>query len=168
MSRLPPLLPEETLFRVLRLAKFDGTSVLLLGGLFAILAASGGDARFAIVGLLAAGAGAIELHGAGLIREGEPRGLNWLVASQPFLLLVIYVYCILRYTQFEMPPIPERFQETLQTSASQLGMTVEQYFRMVNRLTAQVVAVLATIYQGWMAVYYLRRRAAILRALTLD
>jgi len=168
MTSIPPLLPEETLFRVLRLAKFDGTSVLLLGGLFAILAASGGDARFAIVGLLAAGAGAIELHGAGLIREGEPRGLNWLVASQPFLLFVIYAYCILRYTQFEMPPVPERFQETLQTGAAQLGMTVEEYFQTFNRLTAQIVAVLATIYRGWMAVYYLRRRAAILRALTLD
>ena len=163
----PPLLPEETLARVLRLAKLDGTSVLVLGALFAVLAAAGGDARFAIVGLLAAGAGAIELHGAGLLREGEPRGMRWLLASQPFLLLVIYAYCVLRLTHFEMPPIPDRFREAIDLTARQLGLSTEEYFRMVNRLTAQIVAGFATVYQGWMIVYYLRRRDAVARALAL-
>lgn len=164
----PPLLPEETLARVLRLAKLDGTSVLVLGAVFAVMAASGGDARFAIIGLLAAGAGAIELHGAALLRQGEPRGTQWLIASQPLLLVVIYAYCVLRLTHFEMPPIPDRFHDALELSAQQLGLTIEGYFRMVNRLTAQVVAVVATIYQGWMMVYYLRRRRAVARALVTE
>ena len=163
----PPLLPEETLMRVLRLARLDGTSVLVLGALFAVMAAMAGDTRFAIVGLLGAGAGAIELHGTSLLRHGEVRGINWLVASQPFLLLVIYAYCFLRYTHFEMPPIPERFQETLTLNASQLGMTVEEYFRTFNRITALIVAIVATIYQGLMAIYYLRRRPAVARALAV-
>ena len=54
----PPLLPAETLVRVLRLAKFDGLSVLLIAGVFALLAATAGDFSGALVGLLAAGAGA--------------------------------------------------------------------------------------------------------------
>ncbi len=161
----PPLLPEETLARVLRLAKLDGTSVLVLGAMFAVMAAAGGEARFAIIGLLAAAAGSIELHGAALLRRGETRGAHWLIASQPFLLAVIYAYCVLRLTHFEMPPIPERFRDALNLSAQQLGMTVEEYFRMVNRLTAQVVAVAATFYQGWMLWYYLRRRRAVEQAL---
>src|SRR5262245_17604351 len=60
----PPLLPEVTLFRVLRLARFDGMGAMLLGGIFALLSASAGDFPFASIGLLAAGAGAVELHGA--------------------------------------------------------------------------------------------------------
>jgi hypothetical protein len=164
---LPPLLPEETLARVLRVAKLDGVSVLILGAFFAVVAAGGGDARFAIVGLLGAGAGAVELHGAALLRQGDSRGINWLVASQPFLLLVIYAYCAVRLTDFQMPPIPERFNETLNLTAERLGMSVEEYFRWVNRMTAQVVAVVATIYQGWMAVFYVRRRHTIARALDL-
>lgn len=164
----PPLLPEETLFRVLRLAKLDGTGVLILGAMFAVLAAAGGDARFAIIGLLAAGAGAIELHGAALLRQGAPRGMRWLIFSQPFLLLVIYAYCWIRLTHFEMPPIPERFQEPIEQAAQQLGLTVEGYFQMVNRLTAKVVSVIATIYQGCMTIYYLRRRDAVTRALELE
>ena len=168
MTRTPPLLPDETLARVLRLAKLDGTTVLILGGLFAIMAASGGDSRFAIIGLLGAGAGALELHGAGLLRQGESRGTRWLIASQPFLLLVILAYCVLRVTHFEMPPIPERFRETLELNASQLGMTLEGYFRFVNRISALVLAAVATCYQGWMMIYYLRRRRPIARALALS
>lgn len=164
----PPLLPEETLLRVLRLAKVDGVGVLLLGGLFAIMAASGGETRFAIIGLLAAGAGAVELHGAALLRQGERRGVNWLVASQPLLLAVIYGYCIVRLGEFHLPEIPERFREPLETTAQQLGLTVEEYFRMVNRLTAQLVAVVATVYQGWMMFYYLRRRRAVEQALAFE
>jgi hypothetical protein len=161
----PPLLPEETCSRVLRLAKLDGTGVLALGALFAVLAAAGGEAHFAIVGLLAAAAGTIELHGASLLQRGEARGIRWLVASQPFLLGVIYAYCALRLTHFEMPPVPERFREAMETTARELGLTLEEYFRLVNRLTAQIVAGVATIYQGWMTVYYFRRRAAVEQAI---
>lgn len=166
--QLPPLLPEEILVRVIRLARIDGLGVLLLGSLFAIFAATSGEAGFAVVGLLAAGAGAAELHGVGLLRAGEARGVRWLIACQPFLLLVIYGYCWLRLTHFEMPPIPEGLQETIERSAQQLNMTVEDYFRFVNRLTAQLVAVVATFYQSGMMVYYLRRRKAVERALTVE
>jgi hypothetical protein len=165
MPKPPPLLPEETLFRVLRLARFDGLGVLVLGGLFAVMAAGGRDVPFAVIGLLAAGAGAIELHGVSLLREGEMRGMKWLVASQPFLLLVIWSYCGLRLVHFEMPPLPESLEEIAQLSAEQWGLTVEEYFRLLNRLTVAVLAVLAACYQGGMTLYYLRRRAPVGQAL---
>ena len=66
----PPLLPEETLVRVLRLAKLDGMGSVVLGTVFALMAAGAQEAPFAVIGLLAAGAGAIELHGASLLQEG--------------------------------------------------------------------------------------------------
>src|SRR5215212_4806798 len=75
----PPLLSEVTLVRVLRLARFDGMGALVLGGMFALVAAANRDFPFAAIGLLAAGAGAVELHGAALLREGEPRGMRWLL-----------------------------------------------------------------------------------------
>jgi hypothetical protein len=161
----PPLLPAEALIRVLRLARMDGLSVLVLGGVFAVMAAARGDAPFAILGLLGAAAGAMELHGAGLLREGEPRGMNWLVASQPFLLLVLLAYCVVRLTHFEVPPLPDRIREALLVSAEQLKMSLEEYLAMVNRLTAQLVAIVTTIYQGSMTIYYLRRRQAVVQAL---
>src|SRR5262249_17978142 len=104
MTKIPPLLPQETLLRVLRVARFDGTGALILGGTFALMMASEHDFPFAAIGLLAAGAGAIELHGAALLKQGESRGMSWLVASQPYLLLVILAYCALRLWFVQIPP----------------------------------------------------------------
>ena len=39
----PPLLPAETLRRVLRVAKMNGSSVLVISGLFALVSAAGHD-----------------------------------------------------------------------------------------------------------------------------
>jgi hypothetical protein len=163
--RPPPLLPEETLQRVQRIARFDGMGSLILGALFAVTAAAAGEVPFTVIGLLAAGAGAVELHGLALLEKGHSRGMNWLVASQPFLLAVILSYCALRLWFVALPPIPETFQEVFQTSAEQWGMSVEEYQRVLNRITLLAVAVVTTGFQGGMMLYYLRRRRPIIEAL---
>jgi hypothetical protein len=168
MSRLPPLLPAETLARVLRLARFDGTGALVLGGVFALVAAAGREVPFAIIGLLAAGAGAIELHGVTLLRQGSARGMNWLIASQPFLLTVVLGYCAVRLWFMQIPAPPEGFQALFAASAAQWGMTVDEYLRTLNRLTAGAVALAALGFQGGMTVYYLRRRRPVNEALGFD
>lgn len=164
----PPLLPDETLIRVLRLARFDGLGALVVGGMLALMAAAGRDIPFAAIGLLGAGAGAVELHGTALLRQGDARGMSWLVASQPFLLAVILCYCALRLWVLELPPIPEAFREVFAASAQQWGLSVEEYQRALNRLTAAAVALVATGFQGGMMLYYLHRRAAVTRALAVD
>lgn len=162
----PPLLPDEALFRVQRLARRDGLSMLVIAGLFAVLAALAGDFIGAITGLLVAGAGALELHGAALLNDGWARGMNWLVGSQVFLLATILCYCALRLLHHEVPPIPEEMRSLIDLSSSELGMTTEQYLQTVYRVGLWLVVVLSLIYQGGMIIYYLRRRAAVARALT--
>jgi hypothetical protein len=164
----PPLLPEETLFRVLRLARFDGMGAMVLGGMFALVAASARDFPFAAIGLLASGAGAVELHGAALLRQGQTRGMSWLVASQPFLLLVILSYCALRLWFVAIPPVPEAFQAVFAASARQWNLSVEDYQRALNRITACAVAIAAIGFQGGMMLYYVRRREPVYRALTAE
>jgi len=164
----PPLLPEETLVRVIRLAKLDGTSVLVLGSVFALMSAARGDSAFAVVGLLATAAGAVELHGSGQLRQGEPGGMRWILLSQPFLYLVVLAYCYLRLSHFEMPPIPDRFREAFEISAQQVGLSVEDYLRTLNRVSIQAVAGASTLYQGIMTYYYFKRRGAVETALASD
>jgi hypothetical protein len=163
--RQPPLLPEETLARVLRLAKFDGMGALVLGTIFALLSAAAGHFPLAAVGLLAAGAGAVELHGAALLRRGHERGMNWLIASQPFLLLVIFSYCALRLWFIETPPLPEQMRGLLAASAAQWRMPVEDFLHLLNRITYGALAIIAVGFQGGMMIYYLRRRKPVARAL---
>jgi hypothetical protein len=166
--RAPPLLPEETFARVVRMANFDGSSVLLLGGFFALLTALNGEKPFAIVGLLAAGAGAVELHGVSLLRAGDRRGMPWIIASQPLLLVVILGYCGLRFTHFELPDMPDSLRAMTAISAENLGLSVDDYLRRINQLTLVVLALVAVVYQGGMALYYLRRREPVERALADD
>jgi hypothetical protein len=161
----PPLLPFETYRRVVRLGRMDGLSILLVAGAFALLQAVAGDVPGAIVGLLVAGAGAIELHGVGLLEEGEPRGMDWLISSQLFLLGALLGYCALRLTHVEIPPVPDALAPMIDTSAARLDMSREEYLRFIQRLGLQIVAAVSLFYQGGMAIYYFRRRETVRRAL---
>lgn len=161
----PPLLPEETLIRVYRVARVDGSGILIVAAFFACVAAVSGDFLGAIAGLLVAGCGAMELHGAGLMRQGEERSVTWLVGSQFFLLVSILAYCGVRLMSLEIPPIPEELQPMVEMSARQAGLSVDEYLRTVYRLGLWLVALVSLLYQGGMIQYYLRRRDAVYRAL---
>lgn len=165
MRRVPPLLPEEAFARVLRLARFDGLGVLAVAGFFAVLSALAGDRPGALIGLLIAGAGAIELHGASLLLHGERRGMRWLVFSQIYLMLTILGYCQYRMTNVDIGLLRQAITSDMKTQLASIGWTVDQFIRFVYRLTFVIVAVITVIYQGGMALYYLRRRGPVNRAL---
>lgn len=164
----PPLLPEETLARVTRLARFDGLMIVAFAGVFAIMSAVNGVTVAAAIGLVAAAAGAIELHGEGLLRHGEPRGITWLILSQPVLLFAILVYCAARLWYFPLPPIPDEMEPMLRLSAEQWGSSLETHVRFLNTLTCALLAGVSFVYQGWMTYYYFTRRHAVERALGAD
>jgi hypothetical protein len=173
MSSKPPLLPTEIVARMLRVAHFDGGSVLVLCGALAIASAWYGDFTGAVIGVLIAGAGAFELHGAGLIKAGEPRGLNWLVASQLYLLVAIMGYVGWRVMSYD-PVATRRLLEPmlhasdLQAQLTEAGATEADLLATVRTLynvSFSLVAVGTLFYQGGMALYYHRRRAAVAAAL---
>ena len=158
---MPPLLPEVILQRVLRLARFDGMSVLTIAGFFGLLAAAAGDYRGAIIGLLVAGTGAIELHGVTLLKAGYAEGMNWVIGSQFFMMAAMLGYCAFRLANVVIPPIPPNVATLVETTAAQLGWSTDEYLHFVYRLSFQMVGGLTVLYQGSMAIYYLRRRVAV-------
>ena len=165
MPRRPPLLPEEALYRVLRTAKLDGTGILAIAGAFALASAAVKDARGAAVGLLVAGAGALELHGAALVRHGEERGMRWLVASQLFLMAIILGYVGYRLGRIDVSPLLPLVTDEQRQAIAQAGFAVDRFLRMVYVGTYAAVGVGTLFYQGGMCLYYLRRRAAVTAAL---
>ena len=169
----PPLLVHDTLLRVLRVARFDGLSVLMVAGLFALLAAGAGDVRGALIGITVALAGALELHGTAMLQHGDARGISWLVGSQTFLLLTLLSYCAWQLTHLELEPLRLAFQSSLRiplmkqlwAANQELGVTEETFLRQIHTTTYVCLAMATLIYQGGMTVYYLRRREAVMRAL---
>jgi uncharacterized protein (TIGR04145 family) len=164
----PPLLPEETLHRVLRVANFDGMCVLAIAGMITLAVASTGNYVAAAIGLLIAASGAFELHGAGLLRAGDPRGMQWLIASQPYLLIVVLGYCVLRLTSYDPAEVQAVMTSDLRAAIAQANYDEEVFIRMVYVGSYAVLAVLTFIYQGLMTLFYYRRRSAILMALEVE
>ena len=165
--KTPPLLPEETLHRVLRVANFNGLSVMAISGMLALAAAATGDYRGAAIGLLVAAAGAIELHGAGLLRAGEARGTQWLIASQPYLLVVVLAYCALCLASYDPTALRRAMTSEMRASIAEAGYG-EEHFRMLYVTSYAVLAVGTFIYQGAMTLYYFRRRHAVTAALETE
>jgi len=163
--KTPPLLPEETLHRVLRVANFNGLSVLAVAGMLTLAVASTGNYVGAAFGLLVAAAGAIELHGAGLLRAGEPKGMHWLIASQPYLFVVVLVYCGLRLTSFDPELLQAAMTSELRVVLEEKGYDEEEFLRSVHVTTYAILGIATLIYQGAMTAYYVRRRQAVLTAL---
>ena len=169
----PPPLPEDVLARVRRIARYNGASVLVVAGFFALLQGAAHDFTMAMLCLAAAGAGAAERHGAARLGAGDPAGVRWLVGSQLYLLLVIDAYALFRVLQYDPALIQRALQVMLETPMMRIrmeesGMTEADLFGLVRVSYFLVYAILALVtlaYQGGLAFYYHRRRPAILRAI---
>jgi hypothetical protein len=162
----PPLLPSETLTRVLRLARFDGMGVLVVSGGVALLAASAKDVTGAVVGLIFSGAGAIELHGVGLLRSHRASGMRWLVMSQLYLVTAVLAYVASQVARPNLAPIMQfitasPLADIYEQLAADRGVTLKEFMLSSFYKFYFSVAVLTVIYQGGMTLYYLRRRRAV-------
>ncbi len=167
-SPLPPPLPSEILARTLRLASVDGRLILWISGTFALFSAMGHDVVGAVAGCAAAGAGAMELHGATQLRTGEARGVDWMIRAQLLLLATILLYSATRLMTWNPELINERITPDIEERIAQFQMTREQFLeatKMLYQFMYAVVGFVALVYQGGMVRFYLRRRAAIRQAL---
>lgn len=168
---LPPPLPEDVLARVLRLARTDGRMLLIISGAFAVVSAMGQQGLGAVAGCLAAGAGALELHGASLLRQGDARGMGWLVRSQLALMVVIIGYVIARMMTFDPELMRSLITPEMRDQLATVGVPEDQIIprvKHVYQFMYTVVAVVTVAYQGGMAIYYLRRKAVVEQALTQE
>ncbi|GAB1488941.1 hypothetical protein MASR2M8_13890 [Opitutaceae bacterium] len=164
----PPPLPVEVLARVLRLASVDGRMLMIMGGLFAALSALGGDIIGAMAGCLATAAAFVELHGVNRLKIGDPDAMRWLIRSQLALLAIILLYVVARIATFDPEQMRALITPELVESFRNAGLAEHEIMPVVEsfyRFVYGVVGVVATTYQGGMAIYYHRRREPVRIAL---
>lgn len=166
MAKAPPLLPTEVLRRVLRTARFHGTSVLAISGSCALISAWCHDTTDTVAGLLIAAAGAIELHGAGLIHNGFQRGVNWLVASHVYLMSAVLSYVSWRLNHADLAAMAAIApDEMLQQFEFLYKCSETEVLQLFYVGFFQLIGILTMIYTGGMMIYYARRRARVITAL---
>jgi hypothetical protein len=150
---------------VLRIARMDGLGVLWIATFFALTAAAIGDITGAVAWLLLAGAGAVELHGAVLLRQAEARGINWLVASQLLFIVVVFAYCAQRLTHYDPTSLREALNDEMKARLAAANYDEENFLLLVWRTTYGVMAGATLLCKGGLTVYFYRRRSAVASAM---
>ena len=138
-----------------------------------MVAAADHDVTGAVTGIAIAAAGAMELHGAGLLRNFDEKGMRWLIASQLFLMAFILAYACYRLNTLSIAETkavfgsvytPEQVDE-FRSVAREANLTPDDALRLFNTTLWGAVGIGTVIYQGGMSIYYNRRRAAVVTAL---
>jgi len=178
MPAKPPPLPEAVYQRVMRVARVEGYSILIIAGMGAFMSAGAGSVIPAIAACLVAGAGAMEIHGSQQLARGDETAVNWLVRAQLLLMAIILAYSIWQLTHFDesfvRAQLPEFRRQMADISQKWNFDNPYPYFsdeqlvsmtRLIHSLTYCAVGVVTCVYQGLMARYYHKRRTAIAQAL---
>ena len=163
----PPLLPAAALARVARVARLDGTTVLVVAAVFVVAALLLRDWAGALLALAAGGTGAAERHGSTLLHARAPHGLRWLVASQLSLLGLVWLYATWRYTHDDPQLTTALVEPLLRAQLEAAGLTMDDLaplLRLAHRLTAILLCGAALLYQGGLAWYYARQQPTLAAA----
>ena len=177
----PPPLPAEILRRVVRVSMIDGVSVLFVAGACALVSAATRDAFAAFIGLLVAGAGALEMSGANKLRAGDPRGMRLLFLSHFQIGASMMVYVAVRLLFLDLASVHKMLTEAqraeggtkeffalLEEQVRQAGMTLDEYLLLSMRVMYLSLIIATVLYQGGMTIYYMRRKSAVQQALRGD
>jgi hypothetical protein len=146
----------------------EGRSVVVIAGIGAVISLLSADLLGVVVGTLAAAAGVVILRGVKLLKASQPRGLVWLVRGELGLLNVILIYAAIMLIRLALggaDGMVSADTRSMLASAGLWGPEQKRLFVQSYELTYALVAALSLIFQGGMALYYHRNRAAIHEAL---
>lgn len=160
--RKPSPTPEEQLQRILRIAKVNGLSVVIIAALGTLL--SLGDWFGMAVGVAIIVGGRMELAGRKQLLANDATGVRLLVRSQWVVLAAIELYCAFKLGFDSNYGVSQE----LRSAMIDLGIDVvalEPSLRLAFYGTYGAVALLTVVYQGGMVRYYGRRAGVVQEAI---
>ncbi len=161
MPRMPVRSPAQRLQRVLHLARLDALSLVAVAAPAAVVSLFGRDWFAATVGAGVALCGGLEWTGRRRLEHRLLSGLGWMCAAQLGCLVFILLYAwnlahqvqadriVALLPSFTREQLDELFPDPGSLQALLLGL---------QRLMAAALAIASIVYQGGMALYYLRAR----------
>jgi len=164
----PPPLPIEVFERVLRVARFDGKTLVIIAATFAGFAALGRNAPPMLAGLLVVGCGLLELNGANRLQNGDPQGLENMIRAQVCLMLTVVGYAGWMLVNFDvqvfLQQIPEAMREDMESQLRLAGFSesdVPRFYQGMNTIVYSLVGLLTVVFQGLMVRFYQKARPAV-------
>lgn len=152
----------------MRFARFNGITELVIAGVFSLICAASKDIPGAAIGVLVAGAGALELHGVDLLSHGQKRGVSWLIGSQLYLLVIVLAYVGYRSQHLDLESVRMVMSSEQRETIAAAGIDETKFLRIIANISNALFGAITFLYQGGMALYYHRRREPIEKALEMD
>lgn len=156
----------------MRVSSVHGRMIMILSGVFALMAALGHQAPPAIAALLAMGAGACEWHGATTLHTGRGTGIAWMATGELLLLLIVAAYSLWMMQHFDLAQfraqMPAELLDEIEADWVARGLEPSEFpdlYRFFNLLSYGLVMLVSTLYQGGFALYYLSKRKPVAVAL---
>ncbi len=78
---------------------------------------------------------------------------------------LILSLCAWQLTHVDLAPLRAAVTDDMRSSFKQTGLTEDEFLLLTYRLSYGILALVALLYPGGMALYYHRRRAAVTAAL---
>lgn len=168
-SPAPPIIPEVKFERVLRIARFNSTCVIICAGLGLLFSATSENWVFAAFSGLALVSGAMERHGQMQLQTGEPEGLQWLTGAQLCLYTVVVGYVLWRWKFFDAAlfwsEIPAPSQEQMLAKMREAGLDPvadrDPLLQMMNTMVGTIMIAASTLHQVGLTLWYRSQREAI-------
>ena len=158
----PPLTPEEQLQRILRVAKTNGLSVVIIAVIGTLI--SLGDWLGMAVGVAIIVGGRMELAGRKRLLANDAQGMRLLVRSQWVVLAAIEIYCAMKLGFDSDHGLSQEMRGMLLEAGVDMA-ALEPSLRLAFYASYGAVALLTLVYQGGMARYYGRRAGVVQEAI---
>lgn len=157
-----PRTPEDQLLRVLRIARTNGLSIVIIAGLGTLF--SIGDWLGMAVGTAIVVGGWMELSGRKQLLRGDAAGVRQLVRSQWVVLGAIEIYCLMKLGFDSDKGVSQELRSLMLEMGVDM-VALEPSLRQAFYGTYGAVALLTLVYQGGMARYYSRRAGVVQQAI---
>mgnify|MGYP001318487567 CR=1 FL=1 len=158
--------------RLMLISRVNAFSVIVLALLFGALSLLGRSAPGCLVGLGLVGAGVVEVIGHRRLDAGQSGARHRMVLGQLIMISVVLIYCSWRLFSFDaadplagMPDLAQILQGIADMGIVNLEMLKAQV-GWAYVLTYRLVAVVVTLSQGLLALYYWRAVGGLVAAST--
>ncbi|MFT3828189.1 MAG: hypothetical protein QM691_00635 [Opitutaceae bacterium] len=161
---MPARSPAQCLQRLLAVARFDAISLAVVAAPAALIALVLREWFAATVGAAVALCGWLEWSGQRHLARGRPTGLVRLIAAQLLCLAAILLYAYRLAGQVRADHILQLLPSFTREQLFLLFPDADSagaFLLLVQRLMVGAIVLVAVIYQGGMAFYYLRSRHVV-------
>jgi hypothetical protein len=161
---MPARTPQQRFQRLLAIARFDAISLIVVAGPAALVALVLREWPSAAVGVAVALCGWLEWLGQRQLSRSHRHGLGWMCTAQLVCLLAILLYARHLAGQARADHILQLLPSFTREQLFEVfpdSESAEEFLLFVQRLMVAAIALVAIVYQGAMALYYLRARALV-------